>query len=306
MQLRPGASPDKSLRGRFLRYVFADAFALIFFLVAIEMICTGIVERMDSCFTAPGGCGQHCKGCCNLPPGVNQTGSCPRGGNLLNGPFAVLDNDANGGVKYLTTYFVFGAGLFGVLLGVLGLADVCCVIKVPDPDEEQIQVLDDDGNPKGTNSINPLHRPGGAGGSRIAVDSDDEAQLPPTDSLVSFLIYVYCCMCVGGNAKKGFQACCRDVWSNRECLWCRGMKGMGRGCNDLFAMVAMYMCALVLTIIVFTTVGAVVGIVLVTIQIARIVRRHRVLMKRRLKVKDYVCFFIFTLLDDFIFSLLFY
>ena len=72
-----------------------------------------------------------------------------------------------------------------------------------------------------------MHRPGG--GPRVVEDPEENDQLPPSDSPVSFLCYVYCCMCVGGNAKKGFHACCRDVWDDRECVWCRGMKGLGRG-----------------------------------------------------------------------------
>ena len=308
MDLRIGANPEKTPAAKVLRYVCSDAFALIFFLLTCMAILTGIVERLDSCGTAPGGCGEHCTGCCNLLPGVNATGICPRGGNLLN-KYGILDNDYNGGVQYMTSYFVFGSILFGILLGIVGFLDICCVVN----EDGTRQTVNDQDVDEYNESVNPIvsgeqreHRSTSSlsntstgqeknsntkdttSTTTATTTSTNHAGNTDSNSPFSFLLYVYCCMCMQGNAKKGYRSFKRDVCVNRKCMWTSELSKASKGCNDISFLIGFYFIVGVMTVIFFATAGAVVGIVLLTITFAKVVRRHRKLMKRRLRVKDYI------------------
>jgi hypothetical protein len=92
---------------------------------------------------------------------------------------------------------------------------------------------------------------------------------------------------MSGNAKKGFKACRKDICKDRHCIWCTALKPSG-GSNDLCISLSFFLISMVITVIIFSTIGAVVGIVILTIAFAKLVRRHRKLMKRRLRVKDYI------------------
>ena len=91
-------------------------------------------------------------------------------------------------------------------------------------------------------------------------------------------------MCLSGNAKKGLNSFHNEVCIQRECLYLSFCSNLGQGCHDIRFLVGLYIIAVILTVVLFFTAGAVAGIILITISFAKIVKRHRKLMKRRLKV----------------------
>ena len=165
IKIREGADVDSGSKARVLRVLCSDSFFLIMALLTGVAICTGIVERFDSCFSAPGGCGEHCKGCCNVPTYLNKSANCPKGGDLLN-KFGLKDEDSDGGVQYKTTYFMLGSIVFLIFMGILGTLDLCCVTN-----HDKVPVDDNNNRYK-------------AGGLK---EGDGETKF-------RFLIYVYCCM----------------------------------------------------------------------------------------------------------------
>jgi hypothetical protein len=257
MTLREGAHVESGTRARLVRVVCADSFFLIMALLTGVAISTGIVERCDSCFTAPGGCGEHCKGCCNVPVGANASVGCPKGGYLLNA-FGLKDTDSvgedDGGFQYKTTYFMLGSVFFIMSMAIVGTMDVCCVVKdgpgPPTDDEDE----DEDEGDIDPNQVDQQHRAGGDGGGDTNMYGDTK---------ISFLMYVYCCMCASGNAMKGFKACRHDICVKRECIWCDALKPSS-GSNDIGASIFFFLFTLFLTIVVFATIGVVVGIVILS------------------------------------------
>ena len=109
--------------------------------------------------------------------------------------------------------------------------------------------------------------------------SDQSGESPIKTDPVSLLIYVYCCMCLSGNAKKGLNSFHNEVCIQRECLYLSFCSNLGQGCHDIRFLVGLYIIAVILTVVLFFTAGAVAGIILITISFAKIVKRHRKLMK---------------------------